>query len=248
MKTKASTTEAADKLIGNKITSGSVNADAVNADAVNADAVNADAVNAPLSVADLLPPAVEDKSSEDKITGRHGAEAFPQPGAEAFPQPGAEAFPQPGAEAFASPETTQGKNNAHALAGSHDAGSTSDFISVPITARAGSRNTMPVSSVRWMSLDGLFLPPGARQPPAEILAALQASLLDDGWTQPLVIAPSREIIDGGKRFFAACHADVRAMTDGMVPVVVVERPDAAASRARHAETQQARTPTSEYTF
>ena len=222
MKTKASTTEAADKLIGNKITSGSV----------NADAVNADAVNAPLSVADLLPPAVEDKSSEDKITGRHGAEAFPQPGA----------------EAFASPETTQGKNNAHALAGSHDAGSTSDFISVPITARAGSRNTMPVSSVRWMSLDGLFLPPGARQPPAEILAALQASLLDDGWTQPLVIAPSREIIDGGKRFFAACHADVRAMTDGMVPVVVVERPDAAASRARHAETQQARTPTSEYTF
>jgi ParB-like chromosome segregation protein Spo0J len=52
------------------------------------------------------------------------------------------------------------------------------------------------------------------------MALLKMSLLSDGWTQPIVARRDGEIVDGFHRWtLGSRDADVRAMTDGFVPVV-----------------------------
>jgi ParB-like chromosome segregation protein Spo0J len=70
------------------------------------------------------------------------------------------------------------------------------------------------------------------------LKLLAQSIVEDGWTQPLVIRPADEeedgtcyeIVDGFHRWTVSGRFDeVRAMTDGQVPCVVVQ-PDPAHQR------------------
>lgn len=84
---------------------------------------------------------------------------------------------------------------------------------------------MPLSKLKWVKAVDLFAndynPNKVFRPE---LALLKTSILEDGWTQPIVIRPSGQIIDGFHRWtLASTDEDVAALTDGLVPVVVVEQ-------------------------
>lgn len=78
----------------------------------------------------------------------------------------------------------------------------------------------PLFALEWASRDSLtanLYNPNAVAPPE--LHLLRISLLEDGWTQPLVALPSGELIDGFHRWTLAGEPEIAAMTDGLVPVV-----------------------------
>jgi ParB-like chromosome segregation protein Spo0J len=81
----------------------------------------------------------------------------------------------------------------------------------------------PVSAVRWMHRDQLL--PNDYNPnrvaPAE-LELLIISILEDGWTQPIVALNDGTIVDGFHRFFVSADQRLFARYRGMVPVVVIE--------------------------
>ena len=81
--------------------------------------------------------------------------------------------------------------------------------------------TQPVSSVEWTdpkTLRANFYNPNHVAPPE--LELLKLSILEDGWTQPIVAREDGEIVDGYHRFYLATHdREVAALTKGMVPVV-----------------------------
>lgn len=55
---------------------------------------------------------------------------------------------------------------------------------------------------------------------------LKTSILEDGWTQPVVARRDGEIVDGFHRWtLASTDADVIAASDGKVPVVYIECTD-----------------------
>jgi ParB-like chromosome segregation protein Spo0J len=81
----------------------------------------------------------------------------------------------------------------------------------------------PVSQVRWIprgNLKANAWNPNAVAPPE--LELLKLSILEDGWTQPIVVQPDNTIIDGFHRWTVSADPRVRALTGGLVPVVVVE--------------------------
>lgn len=51
------------------------------------------------------------------------------------------------------------------------------------------------------------------------LALLKISMLEDGWTQPIVTRDGDEIVDGYHRWRLSFDDEVGAMTDELVPVV-----------------------------
>lgn len=51
------------------------------------------------------------------------------------------------------------------------------------------------------------------------LELLRTSILEDGWTQPIVVRADGEIVDGFHRWTLAEEPDIAGMTDGLVPVV-----------------------------
>jgi len=55
---------------------------------------------------------------------------------------------------------------------------------------------------------------------------LAVSILEDGWTQPIVIHESGEIVDGYHRWLVSGRRDVAVLTDGFVPVSILTRSDA----------------------
>ena len=78
----------------------------------------------------------------------------------------------------------------------------------------------PISRLRWVHRDelkGNDYNPNHVAPPEKRL--LKISLLEDGWTQPIVIRSDMEIVDGFHRWQISGDKQVYAMTDGMVPVV-----------------------------
>jgi ParB-like chromosome segregation protein Spo0J len=88
----------------------------------------------------------------------------------------------------------------------------------------------PISHVEWVlaaSLQANDYNPNVQPPPEARL--LKISLLEDGWTQPLVVFDDGSgakpvIIDGEHRWrIALTDADVAARTDGHVPIVRIER-------------------------
>jgi ParB-like chromosome segregation protein Spo0J len=84
-------------------------------------------------------------------------------------------------------------------------------------------NTQPVSHVRWVQrgkLKANAYNPNTVAPPE--LELLKLSILEDGWTQPVVILPDLTIVDGFHRWTVSADPRIRAMTGGQVPVVVVE--------------------------
>ena len=79
----------------------------------------------------------------------------------------------------------------------------------------------PVDNIKWVKRDTLkandynpnHVPPSEKK-------LLKISLLEDGWTQPIVVGADGEtIIDGFHRWSLSADKDVYAMTDGFVPVV-----------------------------
>jgi ParB-like chromosome segregation protein Spo0J len=85
----------------------------------------------------------------------------------------------------------------------------------------------PVSKVRWVPREKLvgnaWNPNRVASPELELLIT---SLVEDGWTQPVVVLPADEdgmhvIVDGFHRWTVSGDARVAALTGGMVPVVTV---------------------------
>jgi ParB-like chromosome segregation protein Spo0J len=84
----------------------------------------------------------------------------------------------------------------------------------------------PISRVEWVPADALAANdynPNVQPPPEFRL--LKISLLEDGWTQPIVVFDDGSggkpiIVDGEHRWRVAREdADVAATTDGLVPIV-----------------------------
>jgi len=84
----------------------------------------------------------------------------------------------------------------------------------------------PVNNVKWVDVEELTANdynPNNVAPPE--LKLLKQSILADGWTQPIVIRPDKEIIDGFHRWLVIRrNEDVRKMTNGKVPVVEIDVP------------------------
>lgn len=79
----------------------------------------------------------------------------------------------------------------------------------------------PINNVQWVDRDKLsandYNP--NRVSPVE-LNLLKLSILEDGWTQPIVAHPeTMTIIDGYHRWRVSDDKELRAMTGGKVPVV-----------------------------
>ena len=84
----------------------------------------------------------------------------------------------------------------------------------------------PVSKVRWLPREKLvgnsYNPNKVAAPELELLIT---SLVEDGWTQPVVVLPEADgrhvIVDGFHRWTVSADPRVLALTGGMVPVVEV---------------------------
>ena len=80
----------------------------------------------------------------------------------------------------------------------------------------------PVGNVVWLKREELK--PNLYNPnqvfPLE-MALLKTSILEDGWTQPIVARSDREIVDGFHRWTISADPEVYALTNGNVPVVVL---------------------------
>lgn len=81
----------------------------------------------------------------------------------------------------------------------------------------------PVSTVRWVQrakLRANAYNPNSVAPPE--LDLLRTSILEDGWTQPVVALPDMTIVDGFHRWAVSADPAVRVLTGGLVPVVVID--------------------------
>ncbi|MDL2342576.1 ParB N-terminal domain-containing protein [Deinococcus sp. MIMF12] len=82
------------------------------------------------------------------------------------------------------------------------------------------RDAQPLSVIEWVHRDDLYAnnynPNYAAKPEMELL---KTSIVEDGWTQPLVARPDGEIVDGFHRWTCSGDPRIYAMTGGYVPVV-----------------------------
>tara|TARA_R110000744_G_scaffold72668_7_gene145763 strand:+ start:2389 stop:2907 length:519 start_codon:yes stop_codon:yes gene_type:complete len=88
------------------------------------------------------------------------------------------------------------------------------------------KKQQPVNSIKWIQRDKLKpnnYNPNYVAPPE--LKLLKISIIEDGWTQPIVITPDYEIIDGFHRWTVSDDKKIREMTDGKVPVVITKPQD-----------------------
>ena len=83
--------------------------------------------------------------------------------------------------------------------------------------------SQPVSQVQWINRDKLkpnhYNPNKVAPPEMELL---KISIMEDGWTQPIVINPDFSIVDGFHRYTVSGSPEVNKMTDGKVPCVIVK--------------------------
>jgi ParB-like chromosome segregation protein Spo0J len=81
-------------------------------------------------------------------------------------------------------------------------------------------NKQPLHNIKWIKR-GLLNPnnynPNSVAPPE--LKLLKISILEDGWTQPIVITPDYEIVDGFHRWSVSADPQISKLTDGLIPVV-----------------------------
>lgn len=85
----------------------------------------------------------------------------------------------------------------------------------------------PISRVQWVPRERLSANdwnPNKQAPPETRLLAV--SILENGWTQPIVVrehdgGERLEIVDGYHRWMVSERKDVAALTDGLVPIVVL---------------------------
>ncbi|MFE7965387.1 ParB N-terminal domain-containing protein [Streptomyces cellulosae] len=103
----------------------------------------------------------------------------------------------------------------------------------PLRAPSGT-DKQPLAQVHWMQRDALSANswnPNVQAPPEHRL--LKTSILENGWTQPIVARPMEsglEIVDGFHRWTIAADKEVAALTGGLVPVVVLPATDPATAR------------------
>jgi hypothetical protein len=100
----------------------------------------------------------------------------------------------------------------------------------------------PISSVQWVDPKTLranaYNPNRVFTPERELL---KRSILEDGWTQPIVARPDGEIVDGFHRWtLASTDAEVAAAGGGLIPVVFLEPRDLAAQMASTVRHNRAR--------
>lgn len=80
----------------------------------------------------------------------------------------------------------------------------------------------PVSNVVWIDREKLWANdynPNKVAPPE--LKLLKISILEDGWTLPLVIREDGEIVDGFHRWTLSKDPEIHRLTNGKVPVVTL---------------------------
>lgn len=81
--------------------------------------------------------------------------------------------------------------------------------------------SQPLSKVEWVdpsSLRANDYNPNHVAPPE--MKLLKISILENGWTQPIVAHPNGEIVDGFHRWtLSKTDKDIQALTDGLCPVV-----------------------------
>ena len=81
----------------------------------------------------------------------------------------------------------------------------------------------PVSSVQWVPRARLtandYNPNHVASPELELL---RTSILEDGWTQPIVALSDGTIVDGYHRWTVSESPEIGELTDGLVPVVFIE--------------------------
>ena len=103
-------------------------------------------------------------------------------------------------------------------------------------------SSQPVSNIVWRHRDDLHANdynPNVVAPPEHDL--LEISLLEDGWTQPIVtrwdeVNNRWEIVDGFNRWLMSGRLPVYAMTDGYVPTTIIHpktRADQQMATIRH---------------
>jgi ParB-like chromosome segregation protein Spo0J len=98
----------------------------------------------------------------------------------------------------------------------------------------------PISQIEWVPRDWLVendYNPNHVAPPE--LELLKLSILEDGWTQPIVVfelSPKKlAVVDGAHRWRTSALDEVAAMTNGRVPVVRLKgkREDLMIATIRH---------------
>jgi ParB-like chromosome segregation protein Spo0J len=86
--------------------------------------------------------------------------------------------------------------------------------------------TQPLSTIVWRKREELK--PNNYNPnrvaPAE-LKLLKISIMEDGWTQPIVVNPDLTIVDGFHRWTVSGDKEINKLTDGYVPTVMVTPKD-----------------------
>jgi ParB-like chromosome segregation protein Spo0J len=83
-------------------------------------------------------------------------------------------------------------------------------------------DNQPLNSVQWVDRSTLFsnnYNPNHVAPTE--MKLLKISIMEDGWTQPIVALQSGEIVDGFHRWTVSDSQELREMTNGLVPVVFI---------------------------
>lgn len=92
-----------------------------------------------------------------------------------------------------------------------------------------SSNKQPVASVEWVHRDSVqandYNP--NKQPPPEF-RLLRVSILEDGWTQPIVVFDDGQggkptIVDGEHRWRVSGDPAIFKLTGGMIPIVRIKK-------------------------
>lgn len=84
----------------------------------------------------------------------------------------------------------------------------------------------PLEKIEWIDRDKLIpnnYNPNKVAPPE--LKLLKISILEDGWTQPIVCNNDYTIVDGFHRWTVSGNKEVNKLTNGKVPVVILDRAD-----------------------
>lgn len=89
----------------------------------------------------------------------------------------------------------------------------------------------PVSRIQWVERNKLKpndYNPNRVAPPE--MKLLKISIIEDGWTQPIVINADFTIVDGFHRWSVSADEEVKALTNGLVPVVILKETEDAQKR------------------
>ncbi len=84
----------------------------------------------------------------------------------------------------------------------------------------------PLDKITWIDREELkpnHYNPNKVAPPE--LKLLKTSIIEDGWTQPIVINPDYTIVDGFHRWTVSGHKEIYELTGGKVPTVMIEPKD-----------------------